>query len=76
MAKFYKTTVSIDILSEEPIEELGLKSLAFEIDQGELVGGHLRFERVELTPKQAADELYAVGSEPGFFQLRDDGSPQ
>jgi hypothetical protein len=50
-----------------------LADLGREIDQGEWVGNIEVVAQEELTGKEAADALYAAGSEPGFFQLDDDG---
>ncbi len=66
--KFYKTTFKIDVLSEEPFGEcLSLGQIDYAISEGDCVGANLRSTEQELTPKQMADALYEVGSEPGFF---------
>lgn len=73
--KYYKTRVCIDILSEEPLGDVDLEDIAYEIDQGEWVGGLVEMSEQVVTGKEMADALYAVGSEPGYFRLNDDGTP-
>jgi hypothetical protein len=81
MAKFYKTTFTIDVLSEEPFEgghplgdSVSLEQIAYEINEGSCVGTNLRSVQVELTPKEAADALIEAGSDPSFFSLDDQGN--
>jgi hypothetical protein len=72
---FYKTTFTITVLSEESIQNMDLADLAYAIDQGPCVGSFPQAEQVELTGKEMADALRALGSEPGFFNLDDAGEP-
>lgn len=63
------------MLSEEPLEaDLPLKDVAYMIDEGDCVGQVTQAESKEMTPKNMARALYRYGSEPGFFQLNDDGT--
>lgn len=75
MPKFYKTTFSIDVLSEEPFgDALSLRQIDDAISFGDCVGSNLRSTSTELTPLEAVNALYQAGSEPSFFGLHDDGS--
>jgi hypothetical protein len=73
--KFYRTVVSIEILSEEPLgKDLDLEDLAYAIDQGPCVGHALRLKSKKISAKQAAKALYEFASEPSFFELSDEGA--
>lgn len=72
--KFYKTTVTFEVLSEEPINCTDLETLNEQTQGGDWVGHFGETVEVELTAKEAADALYEFGSEPGFFKLDDDGN--
>lgn len=72
--KFYKNVVTITVLTEEPIEDgTDLDAIHEEISVGGWVGSSVGIVTTELSGKECADALYAVGSEPGFFQLDDNG---
>ena len=72
--KFYRTTITVTVLSEEPIpSELNLQELAYEMDEGEYVGFYPTTNIEELDGKQMAEALVKAGSEPEFFQLNDNG---
>ena len=72
--KFFLNKFTIVVLSEDaPLEFDDLADIDYEIDQGDCVGGELEVEVTQLTSKEAADKLYELGSEPGFFQLDDNG---
>ena len=75
--KFYRNVVQIVVLTED--EPLGggvptLSSIEYEINYGDCVGGELSIDSKQISSKQVADALYDLGSEPGFFQLDDDGN--
>ena len=73
--KLYRTTFSIDVLSEESLGDcLSLAQIDYAISEGDCCGGNLRSVETPITPKQAADSLYEFGSTPDFFQLDDDGN--
>jgi len=79
--RYYKTARTLTILSEayeagsEEVSEMELEYLPRFVDEdhGVLLSDTSTFE--EVTPKQMADLLYEAGSDPGFFQLDDDGKP-
>ena len=82
--KFYKTVVQVTILSEEPYifdsseneqSDAMLCGIATDICSGPCVGDiKVISHDEEKTGKEMADLLYKAGSEPGFFQLDDEGN--
>jgi hypothetical protein len=76
MTRYYKTTFTIDVLSEEPLGDcLSLGQIDYAITDGDCVGSNLRQVEAELTSKEMAQALLEAGSEPDFFMLDDDGNP-
>jgi hypothetical protein len=74
--KFYKTTVQFTVLSEEPIPpHVDLQYIGTECVDGQYVGSFGAIEEVELSGGRMAFELCEAGSEPGFFDLDDEGNP-
>lgn len=72
--RFYKTTVTFTVLSEEPIPpHADLQSIAVECDEGQYVGSFSANDEQLLNGGAMADALYEAGSEPGFFELDDLG---
>lgn len=75
MKKFYKTKITLEILSENPIpDHASLSAIIEAADIGDYVAGEDKREQTELTSLQAAEELYKVGSEPEFFGIDSDGN--
>jgi hypothetical protein len=70
--KFYETTVTIKILSEDhPIDEdMSLVDIDHAISEGDCVGV-TKAKAKELTAKQVAKRLREMGSAPGFFMLEE-----
>lgn len=74
--KFYRTRISYEVLSEEPIPgHVDLEYIAKECIDGRYVGrfSPVGVEEAVLSGKQAAESLYDFGSDPGFFCLTDEG---
>lgn len=72
--KFHKTTITYEVLSEEPIPgHVDLEYIAREAMEGRYVGRFVSNDETVLTGKQMADTLYEFGSDPGFFMLDSDG---
>lgn len=72
--KFFRTLVRVEVLSEDhPAEFDDLEDLAYSTNEGPYVGRMLVLKPDRLTGKEAADQLYRMGSEPGFFMLDDNG---
>jgi hypothetical protein len=74
--KYYKTTIKIEVLSEDkPVDDLDLYSIEYAITEGDC-SGDIEFTEVkELTPKECAEELEKQGSDSSFFMLTRDGKP-
>lgn len=74
--RFYKTTIALTVLSEEPIPEgMELADMIREADEGEYVLNEEAREQSALCGGPIAAELRRAGSEPAFFGLDRDGAP-
>jgi hypothetical protein len=72
--KFYKTTIMVEVLSEEPLpNDMSLQDIAFGITDGDWSGHWEISEMKPLNGKETADALVAQGSDPSFFNLSDEG---
>jgi hypothetical protein len=73
--KYWRTEFKVVVISEdEPVDNMELAAVAFEIQDGDC-SGEVTVEGVdELTPVEAAQALIAQGSDPTFFGLNEDGS--
>ena len=73
--KFYKTTITFEVLSEEPIPSwMELQNIVYETEEGDYSGATVGNVQVELDGKQAVKELAAQGSDPEFFRLDEEGN--
>ena len=72
--KFYKTVITIEVLSEEPIEPgTDLETIAHECKEGDWSLGYVNEKETILNGKQAAKALLNQASDPSFFQLNAKG---
>jgi len=72
---FYKKTFQIDVLSEEPIpDNVMLADINYNIVYGNWCGKFTERSGMELDGIAVVEELEALGSEPGFFMLDDNGN--
>ena len=72
--KFYKTRITVEVLSEEPLcDGLELDAVYEFIVNGPGSGTVKWHPPQELDGKQAARALRKQGSDPGFFRLADNG---
>jgi hypothetical protein len=72
--KFYQTRIVVTVLSEDkPYDPNDLNQVAHDITSGDHVGNFNVDESLSLDPKDTADALYNMGSEPDFFRLTDEG---
>jgi len=75
--KFYKTVISFEILSEEPISPgMDIAQIAFEATEGDYSMRTVGNVETELDGKQAADALLEHASTPIFFRLTKDGEDE
>jgi hypothetical protein len=74
MRKFYKAVFSIEILSEEPIDDLSLDEMVYAVTEGGCSGMVTRASDDVLAGPEMAKALLAQGSDAEFFQLDSDGT--
>lgn len=68
MSKYYKTTFTVEVLSEEPIApDIDLDSLSYSIIEGENVGQFTLTAVEHLDSAGVKAELTKMGSDPEFF---------
>lgn len=74
--KFYRCVIQFEILSEEPFDDsISLETIAEEVDTGSWSGMFLDdIANEEVDGATMAKLLTAQGSDPGFFQLDEDGN--
>lgn len=73
MSKFFKTIITIEILSEKKYNSTDLSKIEYDITDGDCSGKVSVDSYQELTSKEVAKELLAQGSSPEFFNLDQDG---
>ena len=72
--KFYKTIITLEVLSEEPIPAwMEAEDIVRESSDGSFSMATVGNNEVELDGKQMVGELNEQGSDPEFFNLTDDG---
>jgi hypothetical protein len=72
--KFYKTTITLEILSENPIaDDMELEDIVNETIFGDMSGMHDITLVEVLNGKQMAEALINQDSDPMFFMLTEDG---
>lgn len=73
--KFHRYTITMTIMVDGEINSsLTPDDIWAEAMEGEYVGAWYTSNDEILTPQEMADALYEAGSEPGFFQMNDDGT--
>ena len=72
--KFYRQLHTIEVLSEEPLPDMTLDELAYEISDGCASGRIISQPVEEVDGKKMADLLLEQASDPNFFMLNEDGS--
>jgi hypothetical protein len=73
-SEFHRYTITMTILVDGDINSnLDPGDIWLEAMEGEYVGTWDISKDEILDSKEMADALYAAGSEPGFFQIDDDG---
>lgn len=74
--KFYRTTWTVVILSEEPVPESApLENVLQECVNGDYSGRCAITKTEEINGQEMAKALIEQGSDPSFFGLNEDGSP-
>ncbi len=72
--KFYKTVIQVTVLSEDPFEWKSLADVDWAITDGDCVGSVRQESASVLDAQQTVDALTAMGSEPSFFGLKENGN--
>jgi len=72
--KFYKTVIRFEVLSEEPVEQVDLETLHYEVTEGRWSGRFLDTTEEILDGPQMAKALQEQSSDPEFFNLDSDGN--
>lgn len=68
--KFYKTVVSFEVLSQDPIPAgMKIEQIAHEAVYGDYSMGNVQCEEIELNETEAAEALLDQGSDPTFFGI-------
>jgi hypothetical protein len=65
--KYYRSLITLEVLSDEPIEEMGLGDIIRECDSGHLSGDTFSFVQTEVTPHHMEHLLIAQRSDPCFL---------
>ena len=71
---FHRKVLEIEILSEWPYEAVGLEQIANDITYGDCSGKWVVKVNEEIDGPRMAQLLLAQGSDPGFFQLDNEGN--
>lgn len=69
MSKFYKTIVTIEVLSDHPIDNYSLGEIIEESISGEFSMGNEKREVMKLTKAEMKKECLNQGSDPSFFGI-------
>jgi hypothetical protein len=72
--KFYKTIITIEVLSEEPYNPDSVQEIDYDITDGDCSGKFDVVESIEVDAPTMAALLKSQGSDPEFFQLDDEGN--
>ena len=74
MSKFYVNTITLTVLSEEPIVERELGQILEDCDTGDLVLAADSLTPMQVDGRTMANWPHIAHSDPGFFNLDDDGN--
>lgn len=72
--KFYRTIITVEVLSEDPYQCESLSELAYDVDEGECSGKTTVEKTEEVDGTTMALLLMAQGSDPEFFRIDDEGN--
>lgn len=73
---FYRTSILVEILSEDPgvTDNMDLEAVHEYMTTGDGVGRVRTLGEVKMSAYEAAETLSEFGSEPGFFRLDEQGN--
>lgn len=72
--KFYKTVLTVEVLSEEPFDCNDLAQVHYAITQGDCSGVMNRGGSRKISARTMAKALLKQGSDPEFFGLDEEGN--
>lgn len=72
--KFYKTVITVEVLSEDPYQFENLSELAYDVDEGDCSGKTTIEKTEEVDGATMALLLAAQGSDSEFFRIDDEGN--
>jgi len=71
--KFYRAIFQIELLADEPIEDMSLEDIHYNMTEGQMSGCFTRIKTQEITSKQMTKRLINQGSSPEFLGLDEKG---
>lgn len=76
--KFHRYVVRVEILSEDELNlsAMGLSGISYAITEGDCSGDYEIAEHQKVDGATMAKLLIAQGSDPGFFQLTENGNDE
>lgn len=72
--KFYKTVITVEVISDEPVTHPDLALIARQIDSGDCSGRVSMGICQTLNGKECVEALRAQGTDTEFFMLDEDGN--
>ena len=72
--KVYKTIVTLEVLSSEPLGDIPLEELVHETMQGDMSAIKTTGESIELTGKKAVEAILNQGTDTEFFGMDKEGN--
>ena len=67
MAKYYRTVITYEVLSQDPYSFSDLAQTAYDVMEGDCSGMELNTTSEELTAQEMAERMDAQGSDWSFF---------
>lgn len=72
MTKYYRTVITVEVLSDEPYNPASLAQVAHDTISGGCSGNWKITSSEEVTVKRMAELLEAQGSDPSFLIMEED----
>lgn len=71
-SKFYKSRVTMTVLSDRPVEDMDVKDIIYQCDDGDMVLHSIVVAAETLSRAQLDAALIEAGSDPEFFPSDED----
>jgi hypothetical protein len=72
--KVYKTIVTLEVLSSEPLGNISLEDLAYQTEQGDMSLKSEQGKSIKLTGKKAVEVILSHGTDTEFFGMDKEGN--